>query len=421
MAKNFLTDSKVVLGCQDIMTLTSHHGAKHVYHMSAGIAMSLTDIIAAKIEKTGPVSFRNFMSMALYHPEYGYYRQSGFPAGGNADFVTAPHTSRLFGAILANQVEEFSHYVTPSPTSLFTIVEMGAGAGHLAADLIRYLLEAHSGSLSEFRYVIVEPFLQTREIQKATLGEYDKYVSWVDSVTDIQTFHGCFLSNELLDAFPVNVVQKEQNGWHEVYVDYSQQEGFFETLKPVENEFLQRYVAMLPADLPVPYRTEVNPDIKRWINEVSSVMGSGFLLTIDYGHTWEEYFAPYRNRGTLLGYYSQQVVDDVLQHPGVIDITSHVNFSDVAKWGGEAGFSVIGYAPQYAFLGGLDFENTFRKIYGEIEPFSPQMGAVKMLIMPQGMGETHKVLIQSKGIDSQAIKLSGFSFVNHSSSLSIKS
>jgi len=390
---------------------------EYVYHKSSGIAMSLTEIIASKIKQSGPVSFREYMATALYHPEHGYYTQSSFPAGGNADFVTSPHACRLFGAILANQVVQFRNFLNTSPEYPFIIVEMGAGTGYLACDLIRYLNEEYSSSFGQYRYIIVEPCSSTRRIQKSTLGNYDKFVSWVDSLENLPDFTGCMLSNELLDSFPVHVIQKDKGCWSELYVDYTPENQFTEVLRPLENPFLKEYVVMLPDDIPQPYRTEVNPDIKKWVQGVSSKMDQGFLLTIDYGYTWNEYFAPHRNRGTVLGYHAQRVVDNVLQMPGHIDITAHVNFSDLVRWGSEVGFSPIGYAPQYAFLGGLDFENTFKKIYGEINPFSPEMAAVKMLIMPQGMGESHKVLVQSKGFSSNNFKLSGFSFANHVKSL----
>ena len=376
--------------------------------------MSLTEIIASKIKQSGPISFKEYMATALYHPKYGYYTRSSFPAGGNADFVTSPHACRLFGAVLANQLFEFKKYLDISPDSPFTIVEMGAGAGYLAADVIRYLEEAYLDTPgSSYRYFIVEPIPETRKIQSSNLGQYAQSVSWVNTLEELPAYTGCLISNELLDSFPVHVVQKESNGWFELYVDVNADNQFIEVFNPIDNAFLKKYVNLLPADLPLPYRTEVNTEIKKWISDVSASMVQGFVLTIDYGYTWNEYFAPHRNRGTVLGYQSQKVIDNVLQLPGQIDITAHVNFSDLVRWGSEFMFSVTGYAPQYAFLGGLDFENTFKRIYGEINPFSPEMGAVKMLIMPQGMGESHKVLVQSKGISSSKINLSGFSFVNH--------
>jgi len=383
--------------------------------------MGLTDIIVSKINKSGPVSFKEYMNMALYHHEYGYYRQTSFPAGGRGDFVTSPHTSRLFGAVLANQLAEFCKRIPEAAAhGSFTIVEMGAGAGYLAADLISAIQEFHSSVIKGFRYIIVEPFLETRSIQKKTLGSLASNVKWVDHLNQVGRVSGCVISNELIDAFPVNVVQKRDSKWYELFVGYCEEEGFIEILQSLEDEFLKQYVKTLPADLPSPYRTEVRGSVREWIQNVSQVLNAGFILTIDYGYTYHEYFAPFRNRGTVMGYHSQQALDNVLQHPGLIDITAHVNFSDVAQWGEEFGFTVCGYTPQYAFLAGLDFEETFKRIYGEINPFSPEMAAVKMLIMPQGMGESHKVLVQSKGIEGE-LKLSGFSFADHSSSLLVKS
>ncbi len=379
--------------------------------------MSLTDIIRRNIKDFGPISFKEFMNLALYHEKYGYYRQSTFPAGGNADFVTSPHTCRLFGAIIANQIVEFAHFVFDDGSRPFTIVEMGAGAGYLARDVISALQEFHE-DFADYEYCIVEPFEETQKIQKDKLGELSKKASWHKTIHEIEIFSGCVISNELLDSFPVNIIQKEKQGWNELYVDIApDHDGFVYISMPISDPFLKEYVAGLPDDLPLNYRTEINTDIRQWLSDINDRMDKGFILTIDYGYSREEYLMPHRNRGTLLGYHLQSVVDDVLISPGSIDITAHVNFSDLVRWGENLEFRAIGYAPQYAFLGGLDFENTFKKLYGQIDPFSPEMAAVKMLIMPQAMGESHKVVVQSKGLSYSDINLSGFGFVNHISML----
>ncbi len=374
--------------------------------------MDLSAIIKNKIEKSGPIPFREFMSMALYHDDFGYYTKSSFPAGARGDFVTSPHTSRLFGALLCNQIEEFFKYTSSSD---FQIVEMGAGAGYLAGDILKHANEC--SALSQIKYVIVEPHPETRAIQRSNLENLSSKVEWVEGLDNLEEFNGCLISNELLDSFPVHLVHKENDDWYEVYVDLDSQGAFVEILRPILDDDLNYYLATLPFQVPSPYRTEINLAAKNWIKQLSGVLKKGFVLTIDYGYSADNFFAPHRNRGTLLGYYSQNVVEDVLQSPGFIDITSHVNFTDLCRWGKENGLDPIGFAPQYAFLGGLDFEGTFRKIYKQVDPFSPEMAAVKMLILPQGMGESHQVFVQSKNINSSDIKLSGFNFVNRVNSI----
>ncbi|MCK4823757.1 SAM-dependent methyltransferase, partial [bacterium] len=130
------------------------------------------------------------------------------------------------------------------------------------------------------------------------------------------------------------------------------------------------------------------------------------------GHTRKEYFLPARNRGTLLAYMNHRVNEDLYERPGEQDLTAHVNFSDLHRWGQDVGFFTLGYAPQWAFLAGLDFEETFMELSGgKFDPFSPELAAVKMLLLPQGMGESHKVLVQGKGVPSD-LALKGFSLKN---------
>nr|MDA8161891.1 SAM-dependent methyltransferase [Desulfobacteraceae bacterium] len=175
---------------------------------------------------------------------------------------------------------------------------------------------------------------------------------------------------------------------------------------------LAAYIEELPEDIKEPYTTEVNLGVKAWINDVAQVISKGFVMTIDYGYTRKEYFAPFRNMGTLLAYRGQTVHEDLLARPGEQDLTAHVNFSDLARWGKEAGFSTIGYAPQWAFLGGLDFEDVVRGIIGsDFEPFSPKLAMIKSLILPQGMGSTHKVMVQAKGLETIPT-LKGFKIKN---------
>ena len=374
--------------------------------------MSLKDIIVKIIKDSGPISFKKYMDLALYHDNYGYYRKSEFPVGKDADFITSPHTSRLFGAIIANQLIEFNCILSAVTDKPFTIVEMGAGSGFMAKDILVYLRDQPPG-IKDYNYVIIEPSIDTRKIQKENLEKFSDIVTWVNEIKELEKFSGCFVSNELIDAFPVDIVCRYPDGYRQMHVGLDNSENFKEIFLPVSDKCVQEYCKCLPDDLSVNYRTEINLEIKNWLYALISRIDYGFVLTIDYGYTWHEYFMPHRNRGTILGYYAHNAVDNILQYPGLIDITSHVNFSDMHRWGLESGFDTVGYTHQYAFMGGLDFEKTFKKIYGKVDPFSPAMAAVKMLIMPQGMGESHKVMVQSAGIDNIDIKLSGFSFANH--------
>ncbi len=367
----------------------------------------LIKIICDKVKDFGPITFKDFMEMALYHEKYGYYSGSYVPIGKKGDFITSPHTHCLYGALHARQIEEFWEILDRTP---FTVVEMGAGAGYLAKDILSYL--SNREIFNSINYIIVEHKAETASYQQELLKPFINKISWVSRLSGLGSVKGCIISNELLDAFPVHLIQKEDSGFKEIYLDFREDGNHTEVFGNLSDHQLVEYVKALPSDLPEGYRTEANIAIKKWISELAGIISKGFVVTIDYGHTRKEYFHPARNRGTLLAYMNHSVNEELYERAGEQDLTAHVNFSDLHKWGKEVGFSTLGYAPQWAFLAGLDFEETFMELSGgKFDPFSPELAAVKMLLLPQGMGESHKVLVQSKGVHSDLV-LKGFSLKN---------
>lgn len=367
----------------------------------------LIKFITERTRDIGPITFKDFMDLALYHEKHGYYSGPYMPIGKKGDFITSPHTHCLYGALHARQIEEFWNILDRKD---FTIVEMGAGAGYLAQDILSYL--SYREIFKSINYIIVEHKAAAASYQQKLLKSFFNKISWVNSVMDLDSVSGCIISNELLDSFPVHVIQKEFSGFKEIYVDFSKDEGYTEVFEDLSVHQLMEYAKTMPLEIPDGYRTEVNLAMKRWISELADIIYKGFVVTIDYGYTRKEYFHPARNRGTLLAYINHRVNENLYERPGEQDLTAHVNFSDLHRWGQDVGFFTLGYAPQWAFLAGLDFEETFLELSGgKFDPFSPELAAVKMLLLPQGMGESHKVLVQGKGVSSD-LALKGFSLKN---------
>ncbi len=358
------------------------------------------------IKERHKITFRDFMQIALYHPKYGYYSRHVFPFGGRGDFVTSPHTHALFGALLARQIMQMWEIAGRAD---FKLVEMGAGSGFLARDILTYLSDKEI--FDYITYVIIEPLENLKNFQRKCLNNFRDKVVFIPDIAELPPFSGCFLSNELLDAFPVHLMEYQNNRFLEVYVCGNHLEGFRYCLDGPSSSELTEYFADIRLDFEDGYRTEVNLEIRKWIDKLSSVMNKGFILTIDYGHTAREYFHPARNRGTLLAYRGQTVNENVMCCPGDQDITAHVNFTDLHKWGQQVGFCTLGYTSQWAFLAGLDVESTLKELGDDLEPFSEKRAALKMLFLPQGMGESHKVLIQSKNIPA-GVTLKGLSMRN---------
>lgn len=330
-------------------------------------------IIIQRITKEGRITFRDFMDMALYYPRLGYYMTGETRTGKAGDFATGPTTSGMFGEFMADFLRQTWEILGRGE---FSIVEMGAERGLLASDIKDCLSEREPKMFLKTEYFAVEHG---------------------DPLPDVET--GCFFSNELVDAFPVHRVRTNARGrLKEVYVTYK--EGRFEeVLGAASTPDLDAYFEELVVKLPKNYTTEVNLQAVKWISEVSRHLKRGVLLTIDYGYESRELYQPYRAQGTLLGYKNHRTVDDPYANIGDQDLTSHVNFSALMHWGDKAGFITTKFTDQSHFLIDLGFEEkalSLRAAVKDDAEYYDKYLALKMLVMPEAMGETFKVLVQRK-------------------------
>ncbi len=350
------------------------------------------------------------MALALYDPELGYYTRSSTTIGRAGDFYTSPHLHRIFGMMIGRQMEEMWDII--GRPDRFHIVEMGAGMGYLAKDMLDYISTKELSRHIDYSIVELNPAV--RERQQTLLGLHAGKIRWFSGLGDIGTVAGCFLSNELLDAFPVHLIVKRDE-LMEVFVTLQdvKDNELADTLVEVErpcNSTLSAYSHDFSIEIPVGYKTEINLKIKDWLSEVYKKLERGFILTIDYGFSSAEYYSEERTTGTLLCYYKHQVNEDPYQHIGEQDITAHVNFSSIKKWGEELGLRTEGYCPQGTYLVSLGIDELITEMYGQSpDPF--EIAQIKGLIFPQGMGASHQVMVQSKGIDE--VKLRGFKLRNH--------
>ncbi len=369
--------------------------------------MSVNDLerkIIRLISRGGPVTFEQFMEIALYDAEFGYYRSGSARIGRQGDFYTSSYLHPVFGTMIGRQIEEF--WECMGMPDEFEVLEMGAGAGYLCKDILDSL-KGHE-VLAALRYGIVEPGPAVTEQQKELLGDYRNKVRWFPSLREIRGLRGCLLSNELLDAFPVHLVQMEDE-LKEVFVGV--EDGLLrESLRQLTDKSVLEYIEDFSVKLEKGDRTEVNLRIKDWLRSAASLITEGFVLTIDYGYTSREYHSEDRNRGTLMCYRKHQATEDPLVNVGEQDITAHVNFSAVRKWGEGAGFKTIGFCGQGAYLVSLGIDEEIKRLAPESKDYLFELARIKKLILPQGMGESHQVMIQYKG--SGTPKLKGFTMRN---------
>lgn len=357
-----------------------------------------------RIRRDGPITFEQFMDAALYDPDFGYYTSGIDRIGRAGDFYTSSHLHPSFGGMIGRQIEQM--WEAMGRTSDFLLLEMGAGMGHVCKDM----LERFRGSpfFDALTYMIIEASPQLRPSQEALLEEYSGKVFWSDSVGDVRGFTGCVFSNELLDAFPVHLVQMEEE-LREIYVDAGEY-GLIETTGPLSRADLSDYFSDIQDKFERGYRTEANFRMKDWISSVDSVLQKGFVFTIDYGYTERDYYSEDRNRGTLMCYRGHNSNEDPLQFIGEQDLTAHVNFSALARWGEGLGFKTNGFCSQGNFLISMGIDEEIRLLAEKSDDYQFELNRIKKLFMPQGMGESHMVMVQQKGMDAPALR--GFSFRN---------
>ncbi len=340
--------------------------------------MNLEDIIKEEIRKEGKITFKRFMELALYHPQYGYYSK-GPHIGKKGDFYTSVSVGSIFGKTLAKALKEMLNI---SQTN--TIVELGAGDGTLARDILSLLGDS-------VNYIIVEKSPAFIKRQKKNLHKF-RNIYWIDSIEHLPCISGVIFSNELFDALPVHLVENRKKLF-EVYVSI-EDNRFFEILDKPSTEKIYEYFDKLKIKLPEDFRTEVNLEGTSLIKQLGEKLDKGFIVTIDYGYPSHELYKDYRNRGTLLCYYKHRVNENPYENIGNQDITSHVNFTALAMYGKEAGLEICGFTNQANFLidsGILDEASNPEEIL-----------KIKTLILPEsGMGEVFKVLIQYKGFKTK--------------------
>jgi len=358
----------------------------------------------------GRLPFDRFMELALYAPGLGYYVAGAEKLGPEGDFVTAPEISALFGRCLAVSCREVLAALGRDQGTQGDLLELGAGSGALAADLLTAL--ASEGPLPG-RYLILEPSPELAERQRQTLAERVPELlercHWLERLPE--RFDGLVLANEVLDAMPVHRFQiSDQGQVQEVCVGYAG-EQFVEVLAEPASPPLEAAVkALQAAGLAAEpgYRSEVNLRLAPWTRALAAMLGSGLLLLIDYGYPRTELYLAERRQGTLMCHSRHWAHDDPYRDLGLQDITAHVDFSALAEAGRAAGLRLAGYTTQANFLIGCGIDALIAKA-GADDPaalLSLTAGA-KQLLLPSLMGERFQVMGLSRGLDE--LELSGFS------------
>jgi SAM-dependent MidA family methyltransferase len=383
------------------------------------------------------------MELALYHPTLGYYVGGGVgrePVGWAGDFFTSGDVSPLWGWAIARQLHQMWELM--GRPDRFDVVEPGAGRGLLAASIWRYAVATDKEWAAALRYTVIEstpedsPLRLTRHRrlidELARIPVEASAVRWVDSLAEAtggreRAITGCVVSNELVDALPVHVLEKRGGALVEVYVALAPDGArLVERLDAPSSarvvEYLDRFAIPWRA-YPDGWRAEVCLAAEDWMAETARALGRGFILTIDYGDSARRLYTRDRRRGTLMAYAHHLLSERPLANPGGQDLTAHVNFTALARVGRAHGLRVAGMTTQAALLGALGIREEADALAARLFPHADSerhtdrgqaeylrraalLNAVATLLNPHGLGG-FRVLIQRRGISGPGHALRG--------------
>lgn len=361
--------------------------------------MTLRELIADRIRTSGPISFAEFMDISLNHPELGYYARAAQKTGRAGDFFTSVDVGPIFGALLAKQFAEMWRLLSPTAQGpgpkAFDLVEAGAGNGRLARDILDSAKTQDPEFCSAIRLSLVEQSPTARAAQTEVLGPHAALLTHSSAALPADV-HGVVYANELLDALPTHAVVMTGTGLREVFIDFVD-DHFVERFEEPSTPRIAEYLARAGAEMRVGWRAEVNLAAEEWIKGAAESLRRGFVVLIDYGHDERELYSASHSAGTLTSYKQHSQLADFLQEPGETDITAHVDLSAVTRAAEQSGLDVLARLDQTYFMLGLGIT--------DLEGLSLQQRlAMKTLLLPGGLGSTHKVLIFGKGVGKPHLK-----------------
>ncbi len=347
----------------------------------------LQQLIKREIQIKNTIPFDRFMELALYAPDLGYYMSSLPKLGKTGDFITAPEYSSLFSQALAKQCAQIINATSGA------ILELGAGSGRMALELLKRLEQLDH--LPSYYYILeISKNLRQRQEQllRSQLPHLAKKIIWLESLP-LFPFNGLIIANEVMDAFPVHLFKFQNNHFLEFYVKIDENSFSWQLDKPQPP--VLKYLESLPFCLSEGYISECNLLIAEWIKKLSDVLNQGAILLLDYGFPQHEYYHPDRHMGTLMCHYQHQIHNDPLAFVGLQDITSHINFTQVAEEGYFCGLHLAGYTNQASFLLSCGIIDDLKETRLQ-QNYHQLANQLKVLTSPNEMGELFKVMAFTK-------------------------
>ena len=357
--------------------------------------------IATEIASQGGwIAFSRYMEMALYEPGMGYYSAGAHKLGAGGDFTTAPELSPLFGAAIVSAIlpvlEGLKAQGLPAK-----ILEFGAGTGKLAESILTRLNDL-GFQLDGYDIIEISPDLTQRQQERlhklAAELELSTKCSWLSSLTE--NFKGVILANEVIDAIPCDAIIYQNGFWYWCGVSFAEDKFFWKTGKPVEQALLPE--SLLSGNFSEGYVTELHPQANAWIRQIAKQLDAGLFLTFDYGFPESEYYHPQRIEGTLMAHHRHHAIQDPFYLPGLCDLTTHVEWAQIARSALAENVDDVYLTNQAAFLLDAGIGDIALEIGDPSNPetFLPISNSLQKLLSEAEMGELFKAFAFSKKLDA---------------------
>ena len=343
------------------------------------------DLVRSSIRQNGPISFENFMDIALYS-EGGYYNTSDV-FGTNGDYYTSPLIHPIFGSMCALQIERMWQLMgCPDP---FYLIEQGSGDGTLAEDILTALSLLNAHLYNSVIYMCVDRSkIKIKHRLTAKFLHSDRI--------ELNACSGILLSNELIDSFPVKMIEVKEGRLFEVFVDIGNKGDLEEVLVAVDSPYLEKFLPAKWQNLDL-YRGPLNTRVEDWYTNLSEVINKGFVLTIDYGYDKNLYYSMEKSHRLLQTYYRHIDGSTPYQRIGFQDITAHVDFDSLKQFGDKYGFRELIYCSQSEWLNSMCFEDLLGNIGGQSRQKTSLINLISDLNNPRKLGR-FKILIQGKNL-----------------------
>ena len=356
--------------------------------------------IASQIASQGGwLPFSRYMEMALYEPGMGYYSAGAHKLGAGGDFTTAPELSPLFGAAICSTLlpvlEGFKDKGLPTQ-----ILEFGAGTGKLATSILSRLNDL-GFQLDRYDIIEISPDLAQRQQERidATVKQLHLKTqsNWLSELP--KNFKGIILANEVIDAIPCDAIIFKDGFWYWHGVALENETLTWKVGSPVEQKLLPE--SLLSGNFSEGYVTELHTTANAWMQQVAEHLEVGLFLTFDYGFPESEYYHPQRLEGTLMAHHRHHAIQDPFYLPGLCDLTTHVDWSQIARSALKENVDDVYLTNQAAYLLDAGIGDIALEIGDPSDPetFLPISNSLQKLLSEAEMGELFKAFAFSKNLE----------------------